>query len=63
MEKFKELIYTFEQNVKQKDEVISSMTEALKKQVMFPDKFYFLIFGQCGKSVSKPVTVFVYTGR
>lgn len=49
--------------MKQKDEVISSMTEALKKQVMFPDKFYFLIFGQCGKSVSKPVTVFVYTGR
>ena len=35
IENLKELLYTFEQNVKQKDEVIKNLTEALSKQVNF----------------------------
>lgn len=35
VESLKELLYSFEQNVKQKDEVIKNLTEALNKQVMY----------------------------
>lgn len=33
VESMKELLYTFEQSVKQKDEVITNLTSMLKKQV------------------------------
>ena len=33
IDSLKELLYTFEQNVKQKDEMIANLSEALNKQV------------------------------
>ena len=41
VESMKELLYTFEQSVKQKDEVIRNLTDMLGKQVM---QFSFLYF-------------------